>query len=67
MLEYSEDLRKAHFIQHLMGNVTKISDKDEKRGFRLVTLFEEAVAEKDDLGSWKIKLEATQNEVFFQY
>lgn len=50
-----------------MGNVTKISDKDEKRGFRLVTLFEEAVAEKDDLGSWKIKLEATQNEVFFQY
>mgnify|MGYP002741649833 CR=1 FL=1 len=47
-------------LQHLMGNVAKISDKDEKRGFRLVTLFEEAVAEKDDLGSWKIKLEATQ-------
>ena len=25
------------------------------------------IFEKDDLGSWKIKLEATQNEVFFQY
>ena len=47
-------------LKHLMGNVLKIPDKDEKKGFRLITLFEEAVAEQDDYGLWQVKLECTQ-------
>ena len=47
-------------LTHLMGNVIKIPDKTEKKGFRLVTLFEEAVAEQDDYGLWQVKLECTQ-------
>lgn len=47
-------------LKHLMGNVIKISDGDAKKGFRLVTLFEEAVAEQDDYGLWQVKLECTQ-------
>lgn len=46
-------------LKHLMGNVIKISDNDSKKGFRLVTLFEEAVAEQND-GLWQVKLECTQ-------
>lgn len=45
---------------HLMGNVVKVPDNEAKRGFKLVTLFEEAVAEQDDYGIWQIKLECTQ-------
>lgn len=47
-------------LKHLMGNVVKIPDTDEEKGFRLVTLFEEAVAEQDDYGLWQVKLECTQ-------
>lgn len=47
-------------LKHLMGNVVKIPDGDEKKGFRLISLFEEAVAEQDDYGLWKVKLECTQ-------
>lgn len=47
-------------LKHLMGNVVKIPDADEKKGFRLITLFEEAVAEQDDYGLWQVKLECTQ-------
>lgn len=47
-------------LKHLMGNVVKIPDGDEKKGFRLVSLFEEAVAEQDDYGLWQVKLECTQ-------
>lgn len=47
-------------LKHLMGNVVKIPDTDEKKGFRLVTLFEEAVAEQDNYGLWQVKLECTQ-------
>lgn len=47
-------------LRHLMGNVIEVKDNDVKRGFRLVTLFEEAEAEQDDFGVWKIKLECTQ-------
>lgn len=46
-------------LTHLMGNVIKIPDIDEKKGFRLVTLFEEAVADQDDYGLWQVKLECT--------
>lgn len=45
---------------HLMGNVVKIPDIEENKGFRLVTLFEEAVAEQDDYGLWQVKLECTE-------
>lgn len=45
---------------HLMGNVVKIPDSETKRGFKLVTLFEEAEAEQDDYGVWQVKLECTQ-------
>lgn len=47
-------------LKHLMGNVVEIPDKDMKKGIRLVSLFEEAVAEPDDDGLWKIRLECTQ-------
>lgn len=47
-------------LKHLMGNVVKIPDTETKKGFRLVTLFEEAVAEQDDYGLWQVKLECTQ-------
>lgn len=47
-------------LKHLMGNVVKIPDGDGKKGFRLVSLFEEAVVEQDDYGLWKVKLECTQ-------
>lgn len=47
-------------LKHLMGNVVNIPDGDEKKGFRLVSLFEEAVCEQDDYGLWKVKLECTQ-------
>lgn len=48
-------------LTHLMGNVVKLEDKSAKKGFRLISLFEEAVAEQDgDCGLWKVKLECTQ-------
>lgn len=47
-------------LKHLMGNVIEIPDESVKKGFRLVTLFEEAVAEQDDYGLWQVKLECTQ-------
>lgn len=47
-------------LMHLMGNVVKVSDMDDRKGFRLVTLFEEAVADQDDYGLWQVKLECTQ-------
>lgn len=47
-------------LKHLMGNVVEVPDKDEKKGFQLVTLFEEAEAKQDDDGLWNVKLECTQ-------
>lgn len=47
-------------LTHLMGSVVKIDDGNEKKGFRLVSLFEEAVAEQDDYGSWQVRMECTQ-------
>jgi hypothetical protein len=47
-------------LKHLMGNVVEVPDKDEKKGFQFVTLFEEAEAEQDDDGLWNVKLECTQ-------
>lgn len=47
-------------LKHITGSVVEIPDNSIKRGFRLITLFEEAVAEQDDQGFWKIRLECTQ-------
>ena len=47
-------------LKHLMGNVVKLPDAGVKKGFKLVTLFEEAVAEQDDYGFWQVKMECTQ-------
>lgn len=47
-------------LKHLMENVVKIPDGDERKGFRLISLFEEAVAEQDEYGLWQVKLECTQ-------
>ena len=47
-------------VKNLMGNVIEIADEDIKKGFRLITLFEEAIAEQDKNGLWQIKLECTQ-------
>lgn len=46
-------------LRHLMG-VVEIPDCSVKKGFRLVALFEEAIAEPDEQGFWKIRLECTQ-------
>lgn len=52
------DLEKR--LIHLMGNVVKVPDDKIKRGFKLVTLFEEVEADQDETGLWTITLECTQ-------
>lgn len=47
-------------LKHLMGNVVEVADKDDSKGFKLITLFEEAVAEQDECGIWQVNLECTQ-------
>ena len=54
----AQDLKAR--LKHLMGNVVEVQDKGMKKGFRLVTLFDEAVAEQDDNGLWEVRLECTQ-------
>ena len=54
----NQDLKDR--LSHLMGNVVEIPDANAKKGYKLVTLFEEAVAEQDDDGLWQVKLECTQ-------
>lgn len=54
----SPDLKER--LKHLMGSVVEIPDEDVKKGFRLITLFDEAVAELDDYGLWQVKLECSQ-------
>lgn len=46
-------------LRHLMGTVVEIPDATTKRGFKLVTLFEEAEAELAEDGLWTITLECT--------
>lgn len=46
-------------LKHLMGNVVEVPDKTVKKGFKLVTLFEEATAEQDEYGVWQVRLECT--------
>lgn len=47
-------------LKNLMSNVVEISDVEEKRGVRLVTLFEEAVIDIDEYGVSVVRLECTQ-------
>jgi hypothetical protein len=47
-------------LYHLMGNVVEVPDSTMKKGFKDITLFEEAEAEQDDYGVWQVKLECTQ-------
>lgn len=47
-------------LMNLMRSVVKITDNDVRKGFRLVTLFEESECELDSNNLWQIKLEATQ-------
>lgn len=54
-------------LKHLMGNVVKIPDRDDNKGFRLITLFEEALAEQDENGLWQIKMECTQKAMKFVF
>ena len=54
----NQDLKDR--LKNLMGNVIEVPDSSVKKGFRLVTLFEEASAEQDDYGLWQVKLECTQ-------
>lgn len=46
-------------LKHLMGSVVEIPDSSMKKGVRLVTLFEEADADPDEHGLWRIRLECT--------
>ena len=54
----NQDLKDR--LKNLMGNVIEVPDSSVKKGFRLVTLFEEASAEQDDYGLWQVRLECTQ-------
>lgn len=47
-------------LKHLMGQVVEIKDPQEKNGFNLVTLFEEARCDKDENEQWQVTLECTQ-------
>ena len=46
-------------LTHLMQPV-EVSDKESRKGFRLVNLFDDAIAEQDENGLWQVKLECTQ-------
>lgn len=52
-------------LKHLMEQVVKLDDRGSKKGFRMVSLFEEAIAEQDDSGFWQIKLECTQKAMMY--
>lgn len=52
-------------LKHLMEHVVKLEDRGSKKGFRLVSLFEEAIAEQDDNGLWQVKLECTQKAMMY--
>lgn len=47
-------------LKHLMSNVIELPDGTSKKGVRLITLFEEAVAVQDNYGLWKVRIECTQ-------
>lgn len=51
-------------LKHLMEQVVKLED-NSKRGFRYVSLFEEAIAEQDDSGLWQVRLECTQKAMMY--
>lgn len=57
----AQDLKTR--LKHLMGSVVEVPDSSTKRGFKLVTLFEEAVAEQDENGLWQVSLECTQKSM----
>lgn len=46
-------------LKLLIGSVVEIPDAEARKGMRLITLFEEAKIEQDDLGLWKLQLECT--------
>lgn len=47
-------------LQHLMTTV-RIPDKNSKRGFTRIALFEKAHAEQDDYGVWEAELTCTES------
>lgn len=47
-------------LQHLMTTV-RIPDKNNKRGFTRIALFEKAHAEQDDYGVWEAELTCTES------
>lgn len=65
-LERCMDLSKINIqdleerLCHLMSSLVKLTDKDAKKGFKLVTLFEEAVVLQDENGVNTIRLECSQ-------
>ena len=46
-------------LKHLLNQVV-VLDREDKKGFKLVALFEYAEADQDDYGIWQVKLECTQ-------
>lgn len=61
----SSDLKNN--LKHLMSNIVEIPDSDEKKGFKLITLFEEAVAKQDDDGFWTVRLACTKNAMKYMF
>lgn len=46
-------------LKHLMSNVVEIKDSRKAKGFKLITLFEQAECEKDENGLWQVELACT--------
>ena len=46
-------------LKHLMSNVVEIKDNRKSKGFKLITLFEQAECEKDENGLWQVELACT--------
>lgn len=53
-----DDLKQR--LKNLMETTVELTDSSEKKGFRLLLLFEEAIAEQDDYGQWTVRLECSQ-------
>lgn len=54
-------------LKHLMGHVVNIADKEVKKGFALITLFEKAIAEQDDDGLWQVQMKCTPSAMKYVF
>lgn len=46
-------------LKHMLSTVVEIPDKDDENGFRLITIFTDAEAYRDEKGIWTVRLECS--------